>query len=251
MYLVKLVFLLTIIGPSYCHDNHKQKYLVCRPLDGLFEQQPSSSLNQSTLRGPPGRPGERGPPGDKGEEGQPGGPGMQGVKGGRGERGLQGQEGPPGPVGPQPLVNWTRIDNRIHEIINEQRICTGVVYRDHCYWLPWTVVVYRGGGGKLAAVNVCTSYRATLVDIETEEQYDVLYKYIQKTWLKYVDRPTHDYIKVWLASSYTVSVSFQALYRISWSPKHSHIKRHGLVVGFKLTTGVLTEFLALPAVFLL
>ena len=93
-------------------------------------------------------------------------------------------------------------DQRINVQLDSRYQCTGVIYGSYCYKLAIKAMSTDQGGGKSWAASVCTYRGGTLVDIENEEMYNLLYTYVQDSWVVYVDRPTFPWAQVWLASRY-------------------------------------------------
>ncbi|XP_078486397.1 uncharacterized protein LOC104265805 [Ciona intestinalis] len=221
----------------------RNQYMVCRSVEGIYDpNQEIQQSNATSVRGPMGRPGKRGP------------------------RGLQGSKGPQGPIGLQGLpgssaaMNWTEIDRRIQVAMqNYMREmqqdfttvrmpttastlpststtistvtptidisdCDGVAYHGRCIWLPFSSF---GNGRKKRAETVCNQVRGTLVDIESEEMFNLVYSYVKTSY----NSGVRDSVIVWLAStlendggvrSSRGSATYTKWYsnrRISWRPQ--------------------------------
>jgi len=65
-------------------------------------------------------------------------------------------------------------------------------------------MTYNNRNGKLEAERLCAFHGGTLVDFENEKMYNRLKTYILNTWVIYVDKPTVNFVGVWIASTYQV-----------------------------------------------
>ena len=55
-----------------------------------------------------------------------------------------------------------------------------------------------------SAQNLCAFQGMGLAEIPTEEAYNATYNYVQKNWYIHFDHPSHQYVQIWLGSSYNV-----------------------------------------------
>ena len=85
--------------------------------------------------------------------------------------------------------------------LTEKSKCDGLVYKDTCIKLLYTVgdpVDYH------TASNLCSFHGGKLADIETDAMFYDVYEYVKGAWNVY---KSHDwkYVNVWLASKFMVS----------------------------------------------
>uniref|UniRef100_F6YSZ2 C-type lectin domain-containing protein n=1 Tax=Ciona intestinalis TaxID=7719 RepID=F6YSZ2_CIOIN len=191
----------------------RNQYMVCRSVEGIYDpNQEIQQSNATSVRGPMGKPGKRGPRG------------LQGPKGSQGPTGLQGLPGS------SAAMNWTEIDRRIQVAMQnymremQQHFtivrmpstastlpttsttvstvtatmdvsdCDGVAYHGRCIWLPF---LSSGNGRKERAESVCNQGQGTLVDIESEEMFNVVYNYVKTSY----NSGLQNSVIVWLAST--------------------------------------------------
>jgi len=174
-----ILWFASIMAMSFGANAHNSDYLICKPVEDMFKLV-QTDKNKTRILGPQGPAGERGP---------------------------RGFPGPPGPAGPRAEINWNAIDQRIETKINvlftsQLQNCIGVTYKGFCYKLVLKALNSGQSTGKSWCASQCAYHGGELVDIENEEHYNLLYRYIQSTWVGYFDGPTWNFVDVWLASTY-------------------------------------------------
>ncbi|CAK8680474.1 unnamed protein product [Clavelina lepadiformis] len=140
-----------------------------------LSQAGAASASQLELaQGPPGRRGPQGPVGHKGDTGDPG----------------------------QCGCNPSEIEQlrRQIDLLRAESCIGGFIYDGSCLKLLYT----RGSGGNYdQAVRDCSINNGSLVEITSDRKYDLVVKYVNRTWDVY-DSGHAFSVNIWLGISYTV-----------------------------------------------
>jgi len=83
--------------------------------------------------------------------------------------------------------------------VAEKESCDGVIYQDTCIELLYTVG--HGAESWTTATSMCQFHGGRLAEIETDELFNQVYKYIKKSWNAHLDQD-YNYVNVLLGMKY-------------------------------------------------
>nr|XP_002129032.4 uncharacterized protein LOC100183685 isoform X1 [Ciona intestinalis] len=190
---INLVFVTLAMLDVFFHTHGD--YLVCKPVNEMFENIEINATRTSAGRVSVGRPGKRGPPGRTGPQGIPG------------------------------VVDWLEIDRRIQMAVTSYLRsnptssiitnaisttsattrtavtiattqttdeCEGVTFERWCVWMP-----QHGVTRKNQAISVCNNAGGSLVEIINNAMYDVIYDYVNRTYVT-----SNNFVQTWTGMMY-------------------------------------------------
>ncbi|XP_078487362.1 uncharacterized protein LOC100183685 [Ciona intestinalis] len=194
MTMINLVFVtlaILAVFPPHIHG----EYLVCKPVNEMFENIKINATRSNACPVSVGKPGKRGPPGRTGPQGIPG------------------------------VIDWSVIDQRIEMVVasylrsnptssiirnaisstsattrtavtiattQTDNECEGVTFERWCVWMP-----QHGVARKNQAISVCNNAGGSLVEIINNAMYDVIYDYVNRTYVT-----SKNFVQTWTGMMY-------------------------------------------------